>query len=133
MDVANPFAQPPLSPEPIIAQVRRQLLADVGMSSLTPSEVVDGMVDRVVRDLWNSRVKTFVPVLALRESRELLRVEQLVALPMHAEAPLGIGGLTGGLPHAATGSGHGGLVSGRDAIAHERGHLLHADSDVLRH
>lgn len=132
MNVANPFAQPPISPEPIIAQVRRQLLADAGDTSLTPTEVVDGMVDRVVRELWNSRVKTFVPVLALRETRELLRVERSLASPPSREAPLGTGELTGGLETAVAGSGRDRLVSARDALAHERRDVLHADGDVLR-
>lgn len=132
MDIANPFAQTPLTPDPVIAQVRRQLLAETEDGRPSDETLVDGLVDRVVRELWNSRVKTFVPVLALRETRELLRVERSLASPPNREAPLGTGELTGGLETAVAGSGRDRLVSARDALAHERRDVLHADGDVLR-
>jgi hypothetical protein len=69
MNAANPFAQVPATPEPIIAQVRRQLEAD-GLTM--PGGTIDSVADRAVRELWESRVKTFVPVLALRQAREML-------------------------------------------------------------
>jgi hypothetical protein len=69
MKAAGPFAQVPLTPEPIIAQVRRQLERD-GLAK--PGGALDHVAERAVRELWGSRVKTFVPVLALRQAREVL-------------------------------------------------------------
>jgi hypothetical protein len=77
MKAANPFAQVPATPEPVIAQVRRQLEAD-GLAM--PEGALDHVVDRAVRELWGSRVKTFVPVLALRQAREVL-LAQSATLP----------------------------------------------------
>jgi hypothetical protein len=131
MDIANPFAQAPLTPDPIIAQVRRQVLAEAGDGRQSDEALVDGLVDRVVRDLWESRVKTFVPVLALRETRELLRVE-LLAAPPPLEASLATGGLTREQEKSAPGAAPDRLASPRDALAHERRDALHADGDILR-
>jgi hypothetical protein len=85
MESANPFAQVPATPEPIIAQVRRQLRAEAGGALPHEDSRVDGVVDRVVHDLWGGRVKTFVPVLALREARDLLHVSH-AAVPGLAAA-----------------------------------------------
>ena len=84
MELATPFAQTPSSLEPIIAQVRRQL-ADDRVGARVPTGVLDRVADQAVRELWSSRVKTFVPVLALRTARELLRDQDVlitVGLPM---------------------------------------------------
>lgn len=81
MDSPNLFAQAPATPEPIIAQVRRQLEAD-GLS-MAGGEI-DSVADLAVRELWGSRVKTFVPVLALRQAREML-LEFQVAMPSQPE------------------------------------------------
>jgi hypothetical protein len=40
--------------------------------------VLDRVVDQAVRGLWQSRVKTFVPILALRQAREVLREQDLL-------------------------------------------------------
>lgn len=76
MDAATPFAQMPATPEPIIAQVRRQLATEDEQARMASSVELDTIADRVVRELWGSRVKVFVPVLALREARELLHGQQ---------------------------------------------------------
>ena len=39
---------------------------------------LDWVADRAVRELWGGRVKTFVPVLALRQAREMLREQDLL-------------------------------------------------------
>jgi hypothetical protein len=81
----TPFAQTPSTPEPIIAQVRRQLADDDGVGARVPTGVLDRVADQAVRELWSSRVKTFVPVLALRTARERLRDQGVlitVDLPM---------------------------------------------------
>lgn len=71
MEAATPFAQMPAAPEPIIAQVRRQLAGEDEPAGVSAAEL-DTVADRAVRELWGSRVKIFVPVLALRQARELL-------------------------------------------------------------
>src|SRR5215203_4783109 len=84
MQLVTPFAQTPSTPEPIIAQVRRQLADDDQVGARVPAGVLDRVAEQAVRELWSSRVKTFVPVLALRTAREILRDEDL--LPT-AESP----------------------------------------------
>jgi len=82
MDSANPFAQVSITPEPVIAQVRRQLADEAWSGLVSHGPVLDHVADRAVRELWGSRIKTFVPVLALRQAREMLR-EQDLLIPMH--------------------------------------------------
>ena len=41
------------------------------------TSVLDQVAESVVRELWASRIKTFVPVLALRQAREMLRDQDL--------------------------------------------------------
>jgi hypothetical protein len=74
----TPFAQTPSTPEPIIAQVRRQLADDDQVGSRAPTGVLDRVADQAVRELWSRRVKTFVPVLALRTAREILRDQDVL-------------------------------------------------------
>jgi len=76
----TPFAQMPTTPEPIIAQVRRQLAEDDRFGRQVPSADIDRVADRAVRDLWGSPVKTFVPILALRQAREILGEQDMVIL-----------------------------------------------------
>lgn len=78
MDAANPFAQVPTTPEPIIAQVRRQLSDEGWPGLVNHGPVLDRVADRAVRELWGSRIKTFVPVLALRQAREMLRQQDVL-------------------------------------------------------
>jgi hypothetical protein len=63
------FAQMPATPEAIIVQVQRELARDDTTASATE---VARLADRAVRRLWDSRVKVFIPVLALRDVREAL-------------------------------------------------------------
>ena len=78
LDAANPFAQVPTTPEPIIAQVRRQLADEAWPGMVSHGPVLDRVADRAVRELWGSRIKTFVPVLALRQAREMLRQQDVL-------------------------------------------------------
>jgi hypothetical protein len=93
MEASNPFAQMPATQESIVAQVSKQLRADYPEGLDARGMQLDASVERVVRDLWQGRVKTFVPVLALREARELLRGEPAVipasqpATPSRAARP----------------------------------------------
>ena len=84
MGHGTPFAQMPSTPEPIIAQVRRQLTDDPVLTTPLEANLLDDVAERVVRELWESRVKTFVPVLALRQAREMLRDQ---GLGMRIERP----------------------------------------------
>lgn len=129
MDAASPFAQSPLTPEPIIAQVRRQLRAETGEDGSPDESLVDGMVDRVVRELWSGRVKTFVPILALRESRRLL-LDARATLPADAEPlPAMATRMTSQASQAAP-NGRDALAR-RDSLAIDRRDALHVDDDVL--
>ena len=56
MDAANPFAQVPTTPEPIIAQVRRQLADEAWPGMVSHGPVLDRVADRAVRELWGSRI-----------------------------------------------------------------------------
>src|SRR5687768_4815267 len=85
MGPTTPFAETPSAPEPIIAQVRRLLANDVPRGMSIETTYLDRVADQAVRELWSSRVKTFVPVLALRTARERLRDQGVlitVDLPM---------------------------------------------------
>jgi hypothetical protein len=79
MGPVTPFAQTPATPEPIIAQVRRQLADDPVLDMPLEPSLLDHVAERAVRELWESRVKTFVPVLALRQARELLHDQGIAA------------------------------------------------------
>ena len=85
MELVTPFAQTPSTPEPIIAQVRRQLADDDRVGDRVPTGVLDRVADHAVRELWSSRVKTFVPVLALRTAREILRAQEVVGMVERSE------------------------------------------------
>jgi hypothetical protein len=74
VEAANPFAQVPSTPEPIIAQVRRELAADCDNGPCPKAAELDRAASIAVRELWQARVRTFVPVLALRQAREMLHV-----------------------------------------------------------
>ncbi|MBW3633999.1 MAG: hypothetical protein KY456_13330 [Chloroflexi bacterium] len=78
MPLVTPFAQTPTAPEPIIAQVRRQPMDEAHEAMRIQADVLDRVADRAVRELWGSRVKSFVPVLALRTAREMLRDQDLL-------------------------------------------------------
>jgi hypothetical protein len=69
------FAQMPTTPEPIIAQVQRDLVHD---STGVASADIAVLAETAVRHLWDSRVKGFIPILALREVREALAAQDQV-------------------------------------------------------
>ncbi len=74
MEAANPFAQMPSTPEAIIAQVCRALAADCGAAVCPPRSEVDRVAEIAVRELWEGKVRVFVPILALRQARETLHL-----------------------------------------------------------
>ena len=116
METLTPFAQMPATPEPIIAQVQRQLADDARHGVMVPTTILDRVADRTVRELWESRVKTFVPVLALRQARELLHDQ---GMGTAAEGPQASG--TGSM---ATAASHQAERPRRD--------VFHLDADKLR-
>jgi hypothetical protein len=82
IEAANPFAQMPTTLESIITQVRRQLADDASRVMTVEPTVLDQVAERAVRELWESRIKIFVPVLALRQAREILRdQESMISVP----------------------------------------------------
>jgi hypothetical protein len=100
MESVTPFAQMPTTPEPIIAQVRRQLANDVRLDMHVQSGILDRVADRAVRELWGSRVKTFVPVLALRQAREVLGAQQAGSTAQRPEMGSTVGSAPAPRPQA---------------------------------
>lgn len=88
MDAVTPFAQMPETPEPVIAQVRRDLTRHHAIAAPFDEDDLDRVAETVVRELWESRVRTFVPVLALRQARELLRARSPVTVDPLPVAPV---------------------------------------------
>ena len=123
MERLTPFAQMPTTPEPIIAQVRRQLADDVAPDLAGETMVLDRVAEHAVLELWGSPVKTFVPILALRQAREILRDQDLL---MTTEQPE---------PHPDTESTaatqHQDEGPGRDGLSIPGNVLPHDNRDVL--
>jgi hypothetical protein len=116
MGPVTPFAQMPATPEPIIAQVRRQLADDPVLDMPLEPSLLDHVAERAVRELWESRVKTFVPVLALRQARALLH-DQGIGIAADRWQVSGTGSTATAEPRQAE---------------RPRQDLLHLDADVLR-
>ena len=79
METENAFGRVTVSPEAVIARVRNEVKRDCEVGRFDPcppTEAVDRVVATAVSELWNSRVKTFVPVLALRTAREMNEVRR---------------------------------------------------------
>ena len=122
MQAASPFAQTPTTPESIIAQVRRQLADDASRVMAVETIVLDQVAERAVRELWGSRIKTFVPVLALRLAHEILRDNELVNSVQTQER--GITELSTLLPPPDERRGSGVLAIRAVSSAHRATHLL---------
>ena len=116
MGPLTPVAQMPATPEPIIAQVRRQLAADALLDTPREANRLDDVADRAVRELWESRVRTCVPVLALRQARELLHDQGMGTAAEWSQASGPRSPATAGPPQAER----------------PRRDVLHLDGDVLR-
>jgi len=80
----SPFAQTAPNPEPIIARVRRHLRDEYahGRRICPPAPDLNRAAADAVHALWDSRVRTFVEVLALRQARELLNA---TSSPLHED------------------------------------------------
>lgn len=68
----NPFAQVPKDRESIIALVLREATEEWQEARRLPPEL-DACTREAIETLWESHVKTFVPLLALRRVRSCLR------------------------------------------------------------
>ena len=74
--------QADLTPDALINRLRRQLDADceLGLVERCSEETLDRVVTQIVMSLWEaSRVKTYLPILALRKAREEIRAVATVA------------------------------------------------------
>ena len=86
----TPFAQMPATPDPVIAQIRQQLATAYRAKARLSDPELTMLAERTVRALWPSRVRTFVPILALREAQEALAAQGMLpqrsalAAPPHA-------------------------------------------------
>jgi hypothetical protein len=116
MGPVTPFAQMPATPEPIIAQVRRQLGDDPVLDTPLEPSLLDHVAERAVRELWESRVKIFVPVLALRQARALLH-DQGIGIAADRRQVSGMGSTVTAEPRPAE---------------RPRQDVLNLDADVLR-
>ncbi len=68
----NSFAQVPTGAEAIVALVRREA-AEESVDGRLPPPALDRCVREAVFALWDSPIKTFVPLLALRRVRCCIR------------------------------------------------------------
>ena len=73
MENNGSLAQGQTTPEAIVEQLVRQL--SVGGAETDPQRV-KAVAEQAVYSLWESPIKIFVPVLALREARETLQAER---------------------------------------------------------
>ncbi|MFN8593571.1 MAG: hypothetical protein U0031_19090 [Thermomicrobiales bacterium] len=73
MENTGAFAQGQTTPEAIIEHVVRQL---AGLGAESDPQRVKAVAEQAVYSLWESPIKIFVPVLALREARETLQAER---------------------------------------------------------
>ena len=69
----SPFATQPTTPDGIVAQVSRRADEECAGDSCRIGPQLDACVRDAVDAVWDGRVKTFVPVLALRRVRACIR------------------------------------------------------------
>jgi hypothetical protein len=72
MESDNAFGRVTLTPEAVMARVRNEVRRDCGTGRFDPclpADAVDRVVSVAVNEIWKSRVKTFVSLLALRGVR----------------------------------------------------------------
>ena len=69
----NPYAWVPTDISGIVRLVKREAAEECSVDSCLVASVLDQCVEEAVIDLWDSRVKTYVPLLALRRVRCCIR------------------------------------------------------------
>ena len=76
--IESPFAQIPNDVETIVALVTREAREECAPGACLIRPVLDECARDAVADLWDSRIKTFVPLLALRRVRCCIRAGSCV-------------------------------------------------------
>ena len=71
--MADAFARVPDEVEAVVAPVRREAEEECPPDGCALSPALDACVQQSVDELWTSRIKTFVPLLALRRVRGCIR------------------------------------------------------------
>lgn len=69
----NPYAWVPTDINGIVRLVKREAAEECVRGSCLVASVLDQCVEEAVTELWDSRVKTYVPLLALRRVRCCIR------------------------------------------------------------
>jgi hypothetical protein len=67
------FAQIPNDIDAVVALVKREVTEECGSEVCPVFPVLDQCANDAVMDLWGSRIKAFVPLLALRRVRSCIR------------------------------------------------------------
>ncbi len=69
----NPFAELARTSDAVVAAVYRRATEECAEDRCSIAQHLDGCVREAVDAVWDGRVKTFVPVLALRRVRACIR------------------------------------------------------------
>ena len=72
--IDSPFAHVPDDVESIVALVFREAREECAPDGCLIHPVLDACARDAVSSLWDSRIKTFVPLLALRQVRCCIRI-----------------------------------------------------------
>ncbi len=71
--MGSPFAEPSRDREVVVALVTREAAEECAPDDCVLHPVLDVCAREAVTTLWDSRIKTFVPLLALRRVRSCIR------------------------------------------------------------
>jgi hypothetical protein len=71
--INNPFEKVPDDLESVVAIIKREAVEECEAGSCPVFWALDDCTRDAVSTLWDSRVKTFVPLLALRRVRSCIR------------------------------------------------------------
>ena len=71
--INNPFEEVPNDVESVVALVKREAVEECAADACPIFWAIDDCTQNAVTSLWDSRVKTFVPLLALRRVRSCIR------------------------------------------------------------
>jgi hypothetical protein len=71
--IDNPFSKVPDDPESVVAIVKREAVEECANDACPIFWALDDCTRDAVSSYWGSRVKTFVPLLALRRVRSCIK------------------------------------------------------------
>lgn len=74
METETPFAEVPSDVNTVVALVRREAMEECHAGACVVRPVLETCVRDAVSELWDSRIKTFIPLLSLRRVRYCIRV-----------------------------------------------------------